>query len=267
MWGTPVNILKIEKIGNSGNETENSTIDLNKGLVAYWSFDNCDARDDSGNGNDGEIRGTPECVDGVVGKALSFNAIQKAYITLKRPLNTNKFKSLSFWIYQYGKHTLDDFQVLMSKYDWSGKRNFEILVYDNINDVNRFCVAFFTPSKQEADSLCSYYLENEVLPENVTMMNSKPMENLKWYHVVFTMDDKYMYIFINGKLVAKKKRKFKSYLDSNNVLTYIGYMENAGSDFNFQYYLNAKIDEIRIYNRALSEEEIRALYESVLKGR
>jgi hypothetical protein len=29
--------------------------DLEDGLVAYWSFDNCDARDDSGNGDDGSF--------------------------------------------------------------------------------------------------------------------------------------------------------------------------------------------------------------------
>ena len=52
---------------------ENGTIDLNRGLVAYWSFDNCDARDDSGNGHDGEIKGNLECVVGVKGKAFKFD--------------------------------------------------------------------------------------------------------------------------------------------------------------------------------------------------
>ena len=48
-------------------------INLKNGLVAYWSFDNCDATDDSGNGHDGKIFGNPECVEGISGKALLFN--------------------------------------------------------------------------------------------------------------------------------------------------------------------------------------------------
>jgi len=43
------------------------------GLVAYWSFDNCDANDDSGNGHNGTIYGNPQCVDGEKGKAFRFD--------------------------------------------------------------------------------------------------------------------------------------------------------------------------------------------------
>ena len=39
--------------------------------VLYASFDNADAEDSSGNGNNGTVIGTPEFVDGVSGKAVS----------------------------------------------------------------------------------------------------------------------------------------------------------------------------------------------------
>ena len=42
-------------------------------LVAYWSFDEADVdvlTDQSGTGNDGEINGEPEWVDGKFGKAI-----------------------------------------------------------------------------------------------------------------------------------------------------------------------------------------------------
>ena len=41
-------------------------------VVGAWLFDN-DAKDSSGNGNDGEIVGKPASVDGQFGKALDFN--------------------------------------------------------------------------------------------------------------------------------------------------------------------------------------------------
>uniref|UniRef100_UPI00260A2BB0 hypothetical protein n=1 Tax=Thermococcus sp. TaxID=35749 RepID=UPI00260A2BB0 len=60
-----------------------SGVNLNRGLVAYYSFDHCDARDDSGNGHDGTIYGSPECVDGVKGKALEFDG-ENDYIWIGR---------------------------------------------------------------------------------------------------------------------------------------------------------------------------------------
>ena len=47
--------------------------EFKNGLVAHWSFDDCTARDTSGNGYDGKIHGKPVCVRGVRGKALAFN--------------------------------------------------------------------------------------------------------------------------------------------------------------------------------------------------
>lgn len=44
-----------------------------KGLSAYWSFDNCDAADDSGNGHNGRLFDDVSCTDGVFGNALAFD--------------------------------------------------------------------------------------------------------------------------------------------------------------------------------------------------
>ena len=51
-----------------------SAVDLERGLVAYYSFDDCSAKDLSGNGNDGIIYGA-KCVNGKFGKALSFDGV------------------------------------------------------------------------------------------------------------------------------------------------------------------------------------------------
>ena len=48
-----------------------SVASISDGLIAYWNFDDCTAEDASGHGNNGTIQG-PLCVDGVKGKALSF---------------------------------------------------------------------------------------------------------------------------------------------------------------------------------------------------
>ena len=236
--------------------------DLMTGLIAHWNFNNCEVQDVSNNGYDAQTLGSSECINGIKGKALKFVPSEQAYLRLNETINTNSFKSLSFWIYQYGKHSLDDYQYFMSKYDWSGKRNFAFSVYDNKNNINRFCVSFYVPggiSSQSSDSVCSYYLDAEI-PDGVTIQKNQPMENLKWNHLVFTMDETYFYIYVNNEIVAKKERQYEVYQNDHDIPTYIGYIKNFGGDFSFQYYLNSIIDEIRIYNRTLSLPEIQELY-------
>ena len=47
--------------------------DFIDGLVAHYPFEG-DVNDASGNGNDGTEHGDLECVEGVIGQALSFDA-------------------------------------------------------------------------------------------------------------------------------------------------------------------------------------------------
>ncbi|GIW67303.1 MAG: hypothetical protein KatS3mg096_171 [Candidatus Parcubacteria bacterium] len=55
--------------------TNKRLIDQAQGLVGYWSFDDCTAKDLSGNNNNGTLMNGPQCVDGKVGKALSFDGV------------------------------------------------------------------------------------------------------------------------------------------------------------------------------------------------
>ena len=50
-------------------------VNLNKGLIAFWSFDNCTAEDESKNHLDGFLIGKPKCVEGIRGKAFRFNGL------------------------------------------------------------------------------------------------------------------------------------------------------------------------------------------------
>ena len=47
-----------------------ATADLNTGLMAHYSFDDCSANDSSVFKRDGSIIGAPTCIEGAVGKAL-----------------------------------------------------------------------------------------------------------------------------------------------------------------------------------------------------
>jgi two-component sensor histidine kinase len=77
----------------------------------------------------------------------------------------------------------------------------------------------------------------------------------KWYHLVFTFDDSQFAFYVNGKLqqVAPKHFDIK-YLESDTVL--IG---NSGSKKNDRW-SQGMFDDIRIFHRALSPQEVTELY-------
>ena len=75
---------------NSIFPTDNSGVNLSNGLVAHYEFEG-NAKDSSGNGNNGIEHGGVGYVDGVIGKAGSFDGVDD-YIEVK----TNHFKNNIF---------------------------------------------------------------------------------------------------------------------------------------------------------------------------
>jgi parallel beta-helix repeat protein len=73
-----------------------------------------------------------------------------------------------------------------------------------------------------------------------------------WYHIVIVQNETNLYMYVNGTQV-----------DSDPVST-TGNGEdlNIGSMNQNDYFFNGTIDEIRVYNRALSPDEIAAMYNS-----
>jgi len=68
-----------------------------------------------------------------------------------------------------------------------------------------------------------------------------------WYHVVGTYNCQHVKIYINGKLKGSAART--GAIHTNDLNTIMG--------FHYQWYFKGLIDEVRIYNRALSAEEVR----------
>jgi hypothetical protein len=76
--------------------------DLTSGLVAYWSFDNCDAIDDSENGHNGTPYGNPQCVNGEKGKGYSFDG-QDDFISIPSDSHLDNMDfTISMWFNQAG---------------------------------------------------------------------------------------------------------------------------------------------------------------------
>jgi hypothetical protein len=94
----------------------------------------------------------------------------------------------------------------------------------------------------------------------VTLDSNSLLDNNKWYHVVLTYDGSFINLYINGVLDNQKAQSGTIKATTNPFIigsTYTG----AG------YKFKGIIDEVLIYNRALSEDEIKAIYNYYMKKR
>ena len=79
----------------------------------------------------------------------------------------------------------------------------------------------------------------------------------QWHHIGFVWDSSYRFLYVDGVEVAKDTRALTQPLMSSNGGLYIG----VSKDLDVSSFFSGMIDDVRIYNKALSEEEIAALAE------
>ncbi len=212
--------------------------DLSDGLVAYWSFDNAGdpGHDDSGNGNNGTVH---EAVptSGNVGNALWFDGYNDFVDLGHGPALAPETFSLSAWFNTSLPGTIY-YQVIYGlSYGAGSCPEFDIRVWNT--------------------SVLTLKVRNQKL-YGVT-----PVADGKWHHVVAMREGSVGKIFLDGNLeVESSSMSLDMSGDVDNTRSlpyYIGATyEQADSDppgYEFQ----GSIDEVRLYNRALSESEIQEL--------
>ena len=217
--------------------------DLTNGLVAYWSFDNCDATDDSGNGHNGTIYGNPQCVDGEKGKAFSFDG-QDDYIEVPHSdsLNPTDAVTISLWAKELNDSPAYSSLIYKAGGEpvgWCGDR-----VYTLWTRTDKGIHFTSTPEGSSNQIICdsagSLYSLNEFV------------------HIVGVIDtvNYTMSTYVNGNKVSSCEYYGDQIRSGTYPLRIGGHFHYAGDQFNF----NGIIDEVRIYSRALTEAEIQALY-------
>ena len=222
--------------------------DLNDGLVAYYSFDNCNANDDSGNGHDGVIQGNPQCVDGVSGKAFYFDG-KDDYISIFPDIESPF--SFTIW-FKTSKDTSElsgcacaGENLISNENNGSTDHMLGSDVYLSILQ-NRLA---FGGSDLNSYSDKSGY-GKEIINDN------------RWHFVVATNDGNNIKVYLDKKLTINMNGvRFKIGTKKLNI----GYSLND-NPYVKERFFNGIIDEVRIYNRALSESEIKQLYEEGING-
>ena len=212
------------------------------GLVAEWHFDG-NARDLSGNGIDGIVYGA-SFVEGKFGKALLFNGVRD-YADFgegggKLDFGSGPF-SIEFWMNYKGTTGYQQVTDIMGK---------------TIANANTPGYLAWTTTWGGDGSNYGLFIETSTGSWHSGNVEDwgKYLPNT-WYHVVFVRDGNTWTIYKDGSYSTSETKSDISLSVDNNVNFKIG---DSTSENNF----SGIIDEVYIYNRALSATEVKGNYEA-----
>jgi hypothetical protein len=205
-------------------------------LVGYWSFDEGPGDvvpDLSGNGNDGIVNGAPAWIDGPVGSALELDG-ELDYIDCgnSESLNLTDAVTVSAWV-----RTVDAGESA----EQLGGQNHYISKYDSYG------------IKHRTNLLIFWIYDGGWL---ATRISIDATFNGEWHHVVGTYDGTILKTYVDGKMEGDLAHEGSIATNDLNVL--IG--NNPGDD---TQKLQGGIDEVYIYNRALSDAHVQDLLAGV----
>jgi len=201
-----------------------------EGFVGYWGFEEGkgdSVRDLSGSENHGTIKGKSQWTQGKDGMALSFSKPDAVYVDIKdsKSIDISEGITMSAWI-KPSKIYLGD--------DW----------------MERNCVvakkrAYYLDITEQGN--LASYLYN-VQPQEWLVGKTDMTRFLgKWVHVATVYDGKEHKLYVNGKLDASVKKGGAIALNDENLT--IGWVDN-------NRYFDGVIDEVKIWSKGLTEEEI-----------
>jgi hypothetical protein len=204
---------------------------LNDGLVGYWNFEEgsgTTVHDLSGNGHDATFTGSPQWVSGKGQYALQFDG-NDDYIEIPNTssLNLQSAFTLSAWV----KYTANE-------------SNYEHAIFSkhNCGTGNGFALETYLGKPM------FFLVGSRVVP-------TSSYNDGEWHYIVgtYTYDNATASLYIDGDFICSG---IISYNSTNSVNWRI-----AASTPNGYYpcLFNGTIDEVRIYDRALSASEVAAL--------
>tara|TARA_B100000212_G_scaffold338628_1_gene315520 strand:+ start:1648 stop:2028 length:381 start_codon:yes stop_codon:yes gene_type:complete len=103
-------------------------------------------------------------------------------------------------------------------------------------------------------------IEGGFHPPNIAIgrNSTEPLKFGQWYHGAFTNNGTELKLYLNGNMCASKNYDERSLSSSQNLLIGKELHEKAVPDG--MRFFNGSIDDVRIYNRTLSDSEILAIY-------
>ena len=210
------------------------------GLVAHWDFDEGKGslvHDRSGNNNQGKIHGAKWIKCGS-GHALRFDGADD-YVNCGRgpSLDIRGAISLEAWVCPEG--------IPKGEPGILGKQ------------FSSFLLTYYS------NGSCYWYVCEGANNCNAGLFAGS------WSHVVGTFDGTTMNLYLDGERVGVRQSKYRAIKKGRNLFIGCVIGDDAADDpaYTRTSYFKGLIDEVRIYNRSLSEEEVRKHYEREVNTR
>ncbi len=218
-------------------------INLANGLVAHWKMDEgsgISVTDATGNGSDGEVVGPVNWVEGHFGGAFNFNGdgiisyVGVATPSSKIPVGNDSY-TISAWM----------------KSDGAGGTQ-GIIGWGNYGNDNQVTAFRLDNSVCDGRNGLDLYWWGDDLVSCADPIN---LYDGNWHQVLTTYDGSTKKLYVDGSLIGEMTplNAVHSTPDTSNFA--IGLTATA-----FDEYFNGSLDDVRVYDRALSEQEITALY-------
>ena len=227
-------------VGLSSGYSQKTNID--SGLVAYFPF-NGSTNDESGNGNNGIRYGASLSIDrfGVANKSYSFNGTSNYIEVPDNPtLRFNNSFSISLWASLTNPYPLNYNMTLIDK---------------SLGSTYPDSYAIYTGHWTGGDTAVDAgYCNNSTCigNDNVFTLKLNTWYNIQW---IFDKTLNIESFFINGNLINSQPISGIIEYDSNPLAIGRGLLYGSYAEF-----FGGKLDDIRLYNRALTDAEIQQLY-------
>ncbi|MHC4506636.1 MAG: LamG domain-containing protein, partial [Planctomycetota bacterium] len=208
-------------------------VEPTRGLVGHWKFDEragTTARDSSGRGNHGRITGGRR-VQGKLGYALALDGVDD-YVAIanEAAFDITGNITVAAWI-KVASFT-KPWQAIVTKGDGSWRLQ---------RDLNKSSLGW----------VCTGVSHNRV----GSVVGDMPVDDGRWHHVAGVYDGTRTYLYVDGKVDASTRTS--GAIQATDYPVCIGHnAQQEGRQF------RGLIDDVRIYTRALSSDEMRALAEA-----
>lgn len=238
--------------GNSSittNQSDSSTYDANTKLhIGFPNGTTLTANDETSNGYNGILVGSPTAVAGQIDGAAAFNGTSQ-YITLPDDIdNSAASGTISAWIYP----TSNDIRFIFTA--------------SKAGDNDRIFLLALTPGTSSPRLYVeAYYLASSIndavqTPDNSITLNA-------WNHVAVVSDGSSYTLYINGvsqtlsAIVGSNTGRWINSVASSVTNYHIAYGNSS-----YSYYFNGRIDEVDLSNAVKNADWMKADYLTVTSG-
>jgi hypothetical protein len=222
--------------------------DITTGLVGHWTFDG-NTQDSSGQGNHGTAQGGPTYTTGKLGQALDFNGTdRRVEVPHSSSLNFSGAFTVSAWIQNHrpvstGSTNYTIVQKGIPLASTASLRGPFLLAWNKRTDILAGGPLYFHVRRSDDTADTSIRFSH-----NDTYLN-------QWSLITATFDGTSLREYRDGVLVAGPTA-----LGTATIKTSTHNVEIGGSSIAGSGHFDGLIDDVRVYNRALSSTDITELY-------